>query len=95
MSRYIDAEALKEKFINTDANGISLTIDRYALKCIEDAPTIDIVHCGECRYWHRYIDLITQGRCEASDVLHGFPSTPVNSTTEDFYCKYGERIDNE
>lgn len=40
--RYIDAEALKEQFINTNANGINLAIDRYALKCIEDAPSIDL-----------------------------------------------------
>ena len=40
MSRWIDADALKEKFINSDVNGISLAIDRYALKCIDDALTI-------------------------------------------------------
>lgn len=39
--RLIDADALKKKFINANAEGINLAIDRYALKCIEDAPTIE------------------------------------------------------
>ena len=38
--RLIDADALKVKFAKTDANGINLELDRYALKCIETAPTI-------------------------------------------------------
>ena len=39
--RLIDADALKKKFINANAEGINLAIDRYALKCIDDAPTIE------------------------------------------------------
>ena len=42
MARYIDADELMQKFLNTDANGINLELDRYAVKCIEDAPTADI-----------------------------------------------------
>ena len=38
--RLINADALKVKFTKTDANGINLELDRYALKCIETAPTI-------------------------------------------------------
>ena len=94
MSKYIKLEDAIHN-INLEVTGRKeYTGDMKAnlFFALDELPTIDIVHCGECRYWHRYIDLITQGRCEASDVLHGFPSTPVNSTTEDFYCKYGERI---
>lgn len=38
--RLIDADALKDKFRGTNANGINLELDRYAIKCIDDAPTI-------------------------------------------------------
>lgn len=41
MGRLIDADALMEKFQNTNANGINLELDKYALKCIKDAPTIE------------------------------------------------------
>ena len=39
--RLIDADALIDKFKNKDANGISLVLDRYAIKCIVSAPTIE------------------------------------------------------
>ena len=81
MSRYIDAEALKEKFINTDANGINLTIDRYALKCIEDAPSIDIVRCKECNAY------TTDGYADGC----GFCAYHHSVVQADDFCSYGER----
>lgn len=39
--RLIDADALKTKFENADANGLNLVIDRYAIKCIDEAPTVE------------------------------------------------------
>lgn len=45
--RLIDADALKVKFTKTDANGINLELDRYALKCIDNAPTIIEAEEGE------------------------------------------------
>lgn len=39
--RLIDADALKNNFVNNDANGINLELDRYAIKCINNAPTIE------------------------------------------------------
>lgn len=41
--RPIDADALKEKFIGYKAEGINVSIDRYAIKTIDDAPTIDAI----------------------------------------------------
>lgn len=45
--RLIDADALKERFRNTTTNGINLEIDKFAIKCIDDAPTIKIERKGE------------------------------------------------
>ena len=46
--RLIDADKLKENFNNADACGLNLELDRYAIKCIDNAPTIDPVRHG---YW--------------------------------------------
>ena len=84
MSRYIDADALKENFINTDANGINLAIDRYALKCIDDAPTIDavsVVRCKDCKYKYMYKSV---WECPYGLMI-----------TADGYCNYGERKESE
>jgi len=45
--RLIDADKLKENFTNADACGLNLELDRYAIKCIDNAPTIDPVRHGE------------------------------------------------
>ena len=81
--RLIDADALKENFINTDANGINLAIDRYALKCIEDAPTIDavsVVRCKECVRRKNNGFCLEHNRYEKND---------------NGYCNYGERSSDE
>ena len=43
MSRYIDEEWLKQNFNTVFWSQITKTID--------SAPSIDIVRCGECKYW--------------------------------------------
>ena len=78
MSRYIDADVLKEKFINSDVNGISLAIDRYALKCIDDAPSIDIVRCQDCKYW-----VCNFNGCSRNPCTEPWYATDL--------CNYGER----
>ena len=69
MSRYIDADALI----------------RYG-KCgtlvywedIEEAPSIDIVFCKECRYYHQLYG------CQKNDDIDLV-------TSDDDFCSYGER----
>lgn len=39
--RLIDADELAENFKEVDANGVNLILDRYALKCIATAPTVE------------------------------------------------------
>ena len=84
MSRYIDADALKEKFINSDANGIALAIDKYALKCIDDAPSIDIVRCKECKWAKANGAYQWCGRLDSTARI-----------TADDYCSHGERKESE
>ena len=55
MSRYIDAEWLKQNFNTVFWSQITKTID--------SAPTIDIVRCGECKWGKPYSD--KQLECDA------------------------------
>ena len=61
--RLIDADKLKEKFVGYDAeNWIQISMDRYALKAIDEAPTVDavpVVRCKDCKnkedcQWYYY-----------------------------------------
>ena len=80
--RLIDADALKKEVDNFQNcyNGWSDTYDKaYIIEAIEEAPTIDIVRCGECKY--------TDGNPPIADgrswcVLHG---------SFMYYCSDGER----
>ena len=45
MSRYVDAEILKERLIK------NITLTNAIDRSFNEAPTIDIVLCGECK-WH-------------------------------------------
>ena len=40
--RLIDADKLKENFIGVYEDEINFAFDGYAIKCIDDAPSIDI-----------------------------------------------------
>ena len=54
MPRLIDAGKLKEYFKEyTTHSGIQVSLDRYALKVIEEEPTVDavpVIRCRECRH---------------------------------------------
>lgn len=81
MSKYIEAEWLKELYKPYENyNGKELSVPIGAILAnIEDAPTIDIVHCRECKYW--------------GHVRYGIGICAVlrNRLKEDFYCGFGER----
>lgn len=55
MSKYIDAEWLKELFEPYESyNGKELAVPVGAILAnIDDAPTIDIIHCRECKHWDK------------------------------------------
>ena len=101
MSRYIDADALKEK-IDSMWNGRPLSfLGARILVTIDEAPSIDIVRCRECK--HRPIKEDKDGESYGFNIV-----APVNGDDlcpclvddgwfswlpgDDFYCGYGERI---
>ena len=74
MSRYIDADALA--YI-VASNGDADFINKVTMLMIK-APSIDIVRCGECKWWN----------CEMSGCKRN-PS--VVAWRDDDFCSYGER----
>ena len=95
MSRYIDADEFGRCLQNyrpyVDSgrfNAIQTEVNQV-LDCIEyeieDTPSIDIVRCGECKYW-----LDGSGLCKHWSKLYGSVLTKA-----DDYCSYGERSSDE
>ena len=83
MSRYIDAEWLKA-FFEADKGKDRMTPIDSLLALINDAPTIDIVRCGECKHWRAYE---TWSVCE---LWTGDPYEAADTNADDF-CSDGER----
>lgn len=100
MSRYIDADVLMKKLnIKADCKECN-SIDHFlcclrsrdfvnACEAINSAPSIDIVRCKECKYWH---DHITTTWCSRGAELRPQESGWVKRDADDF-CSYGERED--
>lgn len=83
----IDADELAKKFTNANVSGINLALDKYAVKCIEDAPTIaqpEIIHCRDCRHYYFADNRIPQEQRYVCDI-GGEIWQP------DDFCSYGER----
>lgn len=90
MSRYVDADALhdalkaKQKWVVRcgDKHNEGYTYDQVHF-AIDDAPSIDIVRCAECK--HNYNTAINHGkmnpRCDFTDW----------KLTENDFCSRGER----
>ena len=82
MSRYIDADAL-ERIIRKRVYAVEID---DILADIDEAPTIDIVRCGECKYWEDF-----ECKCDwASTDQEGGASYSLDRDADDF-CSYGER----
>lgn len=83
MSRYIDADAL---IVNMRGAFIDHVEEFRAITIVEDAPSIDIVFCKECKHWHREInesgvEYVNFSKCTKGHYGNGL----------DFYCADGER----
>ena len=88
MSRYIDADSLIESICHTaDLDGwigdTLRNIKRLAVRYIDDAPSIDIVRCRECKYWG------SDGGALMICDIHKDPTVPEH------FCSYGERNSSE
>lgn len=97
MSKHIKLEDVKEAFtekviISSRESAEELTRVLRAIKQrIADLPTIDIVHCKDCKHNPKKTQNFMDGKCPFCCEDVWYSSTP----SDDFYCAYGERIDNE
>lgn len=88
MSRYIDADALKNKITDLDGGcAIEGTgFDIYTcevFELIDDVPTADVVEvvrCMDCAYWEQATDI--SGNCNRALEITAYATD---------YCSYGER----
>lgn len=79
MSRWIDADELGASVIK------NTVFDKGdVIKLIEDAPSIDIVRCSECKYAH----MTYGGECKYCDKWSLEDSLYLDG---DFFCSYGCR----
>ena len=65
------------RLIDVDANGINLELDRYALKCIDDAPTM--------------VELVMCKNCKCKDKYENFCWRFLREIDPSDYCSYAER----
>ena len=77
MSKWIDADALKERLIQ------NITLTNAIDKSFSEAPSIDIVFCKECKWGKPYSD--KQLECDALGL--GGLKFP------DDFCSYGQKGD--
>lgn len=90
MSRYIDADTLKENCYKKmdelmESTSEHLSAEALSLLCgftlIDSAPSIDIVRCRECEHgtWHEQTEMYI---CSANDQ---------DLYEAEHFCSYGER----
>ena len=81
MSKYINAEWLKAQVHDVVlANGsLHGCVDKL---CIDEAPSIDIVRCKECRHYKVYDFAINSAKCCSKHDMW---------SNDDDYCAWGER----
>ena len=77
MSKYIDFDYVKSK------KRLDMKSMRHSvwMQDIYSAPSIDIVRCGECKYWHK--NRKEGDGMNVFDVCYDFQA--------DDFCSYGER----
>lgn len=96
MSRYIDAKWLQESLeLADECKDCKRNVDKcvYAnidvgvvCNAVDDAPSIDIVFCKECRHWYRAIDESGIEHFNFSRCTKGRGGNGL-----EFYCADGER----
>ena len=82
MSRYIDAEWLMNFFVDIP-NNFTLTIGNLRAT-VDDAPTIDIVRCGECKK-------ANTENCSHSYWDDDWGEWRVGYKGDDWFCADGEK----
>lgn len=83
MSRYIDADALKERLMQ------NITLTNAIDKSFSEAPSIEIVRCKECKYWTNNI-MQFDNNLVVAPCKQWLQYTRMNG-----YCHNGERKESE
>lgn len=85
--KLIDADALKASYIVTSTTTNSLCHLYVSIEDINNAPSIDIVRCKECRWW---IDNLTD---DSTDEDYGQCcfDWDIKMPTADDFCSYGQK----
>ena len=79
MSRYIDADAIIEKKWQAESEACFYALeDVVSVTDIEEAPSIDIVRCQDCKHWVYNFNGCSRNPC----------TEPWHATD---FCSYGER----
>ena len=84
MSRYIDADALKASYVVTSTTTNSLCHLYVSIEDINDAPSIDIVRCKECKK-------ANTENCSHSYWDDDWGEWRVDYRGDDWFCADGER----
>jgi hypothetical protein len=91
MSRYIDADKLKEECYKF-ANEVSRSAMAFVQGQINAAPTADVVAVVRCRDCIHNRD--NGGDCDRTIILNEYDSTEYRCAGLE-YCSYGERREDE
>ena len=88
MSRYIDADAIKDKAWKAESEACFYALeDVVSVTDIDEAPSIDIVRCKECKY---FIDNLTENDTDETYDACRWDWKRCIPKADDF-CSYGER----
>ena len=83
MSRWIDYDAIDYRFDRIqDQSPDFIGGVIYANACVQDAPSIDIVRCQDCKHWVYNFNGCSRNPC----------TEPWYATD---FCNYGERKESE
>ena len=89
MSRYIDADAIIEKKWQAESEACFYALeDVISVTDIDEAPSIDIVRCKECKHYAEHNELYINAPTNC--VKHSTINHYVVVNADDF-CSYGER----
>lgn len=98
MPRPIDADAIALQVrrnlipdLDIDGTVNAADAERYFLRLLDKAPTVDaveVVRCRECKYFYHSVSSDRDGRCVQFGTYDADPSVYLND-----FCSYGKRKD--
>lgn len=90
MSKYIDADALKESWKKIEVNGATLSVIYGLFKSVDNAPLIEIVRCEECEYY-----VFKQKNKSYEHSRRYCNNGTIKATKADDFCSRGKRRSDE